>query len=559
MGGAKRVSGPSRSSPEAFYKEYFGFAPSEPQRRCYESLYLARDLPLLATVELPTGEGKTEAVVAPFLAQFVDGVFPIAPRLVYVLPSRSLSDQTAGRICKYAHEIEKATKRQIIVNTQHGGHPEDPFFFSDVVVSTLDQFVYAYARAQQQAKSHPDISAGSIAASLVVFDEAHGYDPYTLSMVKAMIQILHAARVPVVLMSATLPPALKADLLPRRATATEITLTGLPRIQRQIPIKLIDEPLVEESCRLPGILTERLATARKALIVCNEVSRAQQLYLGLKRWLQEQGLLDALPVTLIHSRFTQQDRERLQGVVEQMLGENGTGGIVVSTQVCEAGLNLSAELVVTEFAPADALVQRAGRCARFKGESGEVWIFAGGEPAKYTYGNSKMGEMALDATLSYLRSNPDLDLGDWGMVQDFCRVLPYSTNEAAAAESLRELQEATLYADNSPQRIRVRDELSAYFWVGNAARKLPLTSESYRASLVSVSVRRLWGFLEYLQSSKSGGKKASLEQLVWKSAEGAYSLEEKGQPQAFRTYRLDPQYYSSCLGVCYDGPAPCEQ
>jgi len=49
--------------------------------------------------------------------------------------------------------------------------------------------------------------------------------------------------------------------------------------------------------------------------------------------------------------------------------------IVVSTQVLEAGIDFSAELLLTESAPADCLVQRAGRCARYEGEEGEMIIF----------------------------------------------------------------------------------------------------------------------------------------------------------------------------------------
>lgn len=533
-----------------FYRRYLEFEPTGPQRECYEKLYLAAStssVPLLTTVVLPTGEGKTEAVAAPFLAQFTDGWFPIAPRLIYVLPSRALSDQTAERIRGYAERLPA----RLVVKTQHGAHPDDPFLFADVVVTTLDQFIYGYARAQRQWRGHPDLSAGSIAASMVVFDEAHGYDSYTLSLVKAMIEILYAARVPVILMSATLPDSLRQQLLPYGAEAVNITLRSSPRVKRRIPVNIVPDPLLDDSGKIPGILTARLirGEVHKVLIVCNQVSRAQQVYVQLKKWLEEQGLLDRLPILLIHSRFTQQDREKLQRSVTNILGKNGRGGIVVSTQVCEAGLDVSAELVVTEFAPADALVQRAGRCARFQGQSGEVWITIGGDPAAMVYGRSVTGQKALDETLVFLRRNPQLDLGNWNAVQEFCKVLPYSTNEAAASESLRELQEATLYADHSPHRIRVREDLNAYFWVGERAPRLALSPEQYRQQLVSVPVRQVNSYLKLISEGSQRAGNVRLEQLVWDGKE--YRLEPKAQPQAFQTYRLDPRYYSGELGVCF--------
>ena len=49
-----------------------------------------------------TGSGKTEAVIAPFLSQFVDNKFPIASRMIYVLPMRVLVNSVAKRIKRYA-------------------------------------------------------------------------------------------------------------------------------------------------------------------------------------------------------------------------------------------------------------------------------------------------------------------------------------------------------------------------------------------------------------------------------------------------------------------------
>ncbi|MCX7704522.1 MAG: CRISPR-associated endonuclease Cas3'', partial [Planctomycetota bacterium] len=54
--------------------------------------------------------------------------------------------------------------------------------------------------------------------------------------------------------------------------------------------------------------------------------------------------------------------------VTEMLGKNGRGGVIIATQVVEAGVDISANIVLSELAPMDALLQRAGRCARWGGK-----------------------------------------------------------------------------------------------------------------------------------------------------------------------------------------------
>lgn len=115
-----------------FYKKYLGIEnPFHHQVSLFEKL-TSGFFPLV--LKAPTGSGKTEAVVAPFLSQFVSGDFIIAPRLVYVLPMRVLVNSTAERIKDYAERVSPG----ISVDIQHGEDPGAPFFMSDIIVTTLD-------------------------------------------------------------------------------------------------------------------------------------------------------------------------------------------------------------------------------------------------------------------------------------------------------------------------------------------------------------------------------------------------------------------------------------
>ncbi|MFQ6098806.1 MAG: CRISPR-associated helicase Cas3', partial [Armatimonadota bacterium] len=331
--------------------------PHPHQEETLDACFYRADFPLLLSA--PCGTGKTEAAVAPFLAQFLEGDFRIAPRLIYVLPTRALCNQLGQRLRCYAKRMDPLIR----VEVHHGGHLEDAFFMADIVVTTLDQFVYGYARTTSLVGGHLEAPAGSIANSVVVLDEAHMYQsPYTFSIVRAMLGILNAARVPVVIMTATMPPSLLKDF------EEEFTRTGEPLAKvegtdvRQRSLHVTPEPaaLVTDGGLHP-LAMERLRSATRALVVLNQVKRAQAAF----RALREAGI----EATLVHARFTAADRRRLESRIAAALGRNDrAGGVVVSTQVCEAGLDISADLLLTELAPADSLVQRMGRCARWEGE-----------------------------------------------------------------------------------------------------------------------------------------------------------------------------------------------
>lgn len=104
------------------------------------------------------------------------------------------------------------------------------------------------------------------------------------------------------------------------------------------------------------------------LVIVNTVDRAKRLYELLKK----QGSLAQVPIKLIHSRFRPLEREQWG----QFLGQkDSTRRILISTQVVEAGVDLSAHELYTELAPWASLVQRFGRCARYPGETGKVfWL-----------------------------------------------------------------------------------------------------------------------------------------------------------------------------------------
>lgn len=104
------------------------------------------------------------------------------------------------------------------------------------------------------------------------------------------------------------------------------------------------------------------------LIIVNTVDRATELFQLLRNQLDPAQV----PIRLMHSRFRPLEREQWRNFLDQRCQ---TPRILVSTQVVEAGVDLSAAVLYTELAPWASLVQRFGRCARYPGDSGTVfWL-----------------------------------------------------------------------------------------------------------------------------------------------------------------------------------------
>jgi CRISPR-associated endonuclease/helicase Cas3 len=111
-------------------------------------------------------------------------------------------------------------------------------------------------------------------------------------------------------------------------------------------------------------------------VLCNQVERAQTMFEALRR-----SAPDGVEVWLLHSRFKADDRKRIEAQIRGRFGNptddgDPTGSVIlVATQVIEVGLDITSQVIHTELAPANAIIQRAGRCARYQGETGDVYIY----------------------------------------------------------------------------------------------------------------------------------------------------------------------------------------
>ncbi len=549
------------------YKEYLQIgSPYDYQQEVFSLIHQNR-CPLL--IQSPTGSGKTEAVLAPFLSQFVNNKFHIAPRLLYVLPMRVLVNSVAERIKRYAQKISP----HISVEVQHGDIPNSPFFIADIVVTTLDQFLYGFARASGQVGRHVDMPAGSIASSLVIFDEAHMYrDGFTFSIMRALMEILYKSRIPFVLMTATMPGSLEKSLFQEIPLQDDQKIVGDISIERNLKITLEDNPLYSNGAT--NISDELLNKIKrhKTLIVVNQVKRAQKIYEDIKSRLE----LSDEQIVLLHSRFTKIDRKSHEDKAISLIPHKAEGkmivpkdvGIVVSTQVLEAGIDFSAELLLTELAPADSLIQRAGRCARYEGEDGEMIIF----PVENEKGHLPYEKRHLEEALKWLRNKENFNIKNFNEVCTFVNeTLDYQANDYEARDTLIDLYECVLYADSEPGNIQLRDSKSATIVVldipesgkgkiEDRIKSSVLNNPSLKDNFINVDIGIVWALFNdknrpiqwEIQWSYNEKEKKS-EILIIDLIKNKKKPDEKdSRIGPFRTYIIDSKYYKQDKGIYPD-------
>jgi len=179
---------------------------------------------------------------------------------------------------------------------------------------------------------------------------------------------------PFLLMTATfssdmldgLAKALDAVIVPEDATA-RLAMQSLPSEQKTRRYHVAKRPL-----SATAVLAQHCS---RTLVICNVVDRARALFEALR----DHPNRGDRQVILLHSRFLPGDRQRIEGKIRQQFSKDDNESnncIVVATQVVEVGLDITCQTLHTELAPANSILQRAGRCARYPGEEGDIFIYA---------------------------------------------------------------------------------------------------------------------------------------------------------------------------------------
>lgn len=399
---------PQRIDPLPF-DQLFEFPPNRLQAQV-EMIADELEGPSLVLLEYPMGGGKTEAAL--YLANALQA--RNGQQGFYVaLPTMATSNQMFTRVTHYL--ANRFPGQRINVQLLHGradlnpsftrllrhhkGMPEAPVIgdgqdleanlvaaewftqkkqalLAPFGIGTVDQSLLAALDTR-----HYFVRLFGLAGKVVVLDEVHAYDTYMQSLLGHLLTWLAACGTSVILLSATLPSRTRSDLFAAFARGlgqsgnAQMPSASYPRIT-WLSNKAMDAREIQgvqnrtvhlrtfaaDDAGWMKALQDQLAPGGCAAVLCNTVGRAQEVYQALLDYFDPEELL------LFHARYPFDDRMRLENAVLDRFGKGSDGRphrmVCVATQVIEQSLDIDFDLMVSDLAPVDLVLQRSGRVWR---------------------------------------------------------------------------------------------------------------------------------------------------------------------------------------------------
>ena len=437
-----------------FFKEVTTFSPY-PWQECF-SRWSGKSV---AVVSAPTGVGKESGAIVPWLYDHKRGV-PSTTRLVYTLPTRSLVDQ----VYRNTQRVVQASGLPIQVYCLKGGLIEHGFEQDltqpAILIGTQDQLLSrslnrGFGVSWGQRPLH---CAALTNDCRWVLDEIQltGVGYSTLVELYKHWQALGTfGNVQLCLMSATFDDRPLSGLDVERFELNDKDLANPVLSAKVTRTKPVFSYKVESVNDIATLVKTQHTPSSLSLVVLNTVDRVREIG----------NLLAELNPLVIHSRFLGFDREQLQRKIAEFQG------LIISTQVVEAGVDLDADLLITELCPWSSFVQRCGRCGRKRTENSVkiYWLDykIDWKPAPYSDADCKQTQNILmkltDASLQALCliPAPELKLPCYPLIHRdvetfFCTHYKSRDTRYTISQYVRDPDTFTVsvvWSDDPPQRI----------------------------------------------------------------------------------------------------------
>lgn len=341
----------------------------------------------------PTGSGKTEGAIAWALKnKKLDG------KILYVLPNQVLTNSIYERLAKYFGEenvglLHSSALLYQILNRLETDEPEqyDPqefkptesekemhklnrMMFRPIMITTVDQLLMTAFNANKRWS----VIIGEVMGGAIIFDEIHAYDGHMLALLERVTRELRDYS-KMLFMSATMPKNLidfLSKLLYIEGESHIVKDTIL--LQNARNEYIVNEKTLFEKEKISKKVVDEIEryieNGKRVAIVCNTVKAAQEAYQQFSN-----NNLEVKPMCL-HSRFIAKDRRKKEKKLEKdktkSRNDQSWPQILVATQVIECGMDIDYDVLFTEGAPLEAIIQRAGRVNRERGsEKGKVYVF----------------------------------------------------------------------------------------------------------------------------------------------------------------------------------------
>lgn len=383
------------------FEAAFGFPANGMQRAAIEQAGRMA-APGLMLIEAPMGLGKTEAALAAaddLLRRHQQG------GIYYALPTQATSNQMFGRLAMFLrHRCDGLT---VDLHLLHGLSDLNKEY-QDLRLAAVSQDAEATVRASSwftaskrgllapfgvgtidqallaaMAVRHMFVRMMALSDKVVILDEVHAYDTYMSELLDHLVSWLAALGSSVIILSATLPAGRREALIRAYAGETcapeDLAYPQITSVQRGEAAKVatVAPPptsrveLVRLAASESGdpapvarAIAERLAHGGCAAWICNTVDGAQRAYRAMRH-----ALPDDCEHLLFHARFPTSQRLEIEARALSWFGKDGSRparAVLVATQVVEQSLDLDFDLMVTDLAPVDLMLQRAGRLHRHR-------------------------------------------------------------------------------------------------------------------------------------------------------------------------------------------------
>ena len=398
--------------------------------------------PQIFVLEELTGGGKTEAALT-LAARLLSG--GQSQGIYLALPTMATADAQFERAKKddgwrrffangeaqlaLAHSADKLKlKLEKLNNTDHGyGKGEESSasqnctawladnrkkaLLADFAVGTIDQALLMVLPVR-----HQSLRLLGLASKVLIVDEVHACDCYMGELLSRLLRFHAALGGSAILLSATLPRNQRKRYLaafaqgagfashcPKSANyplTTHLSAAGLgeqPHIPRESSARTVLVEHLSDEESVFSYLTAAVEQGRCAVWVRNTVVDALESW---QRWNTENP---QIPADLFHARFALCDRLNIGKAILETFGPDSTpeqrkGRLVIATQVIEQSLDVDFDDMVTDLAPIDLVVQRAGRMQRHKRNAEGLRIHS-----------SEMADGRGGATLAVLMPDPVAD------------------------------------------------------------------------------------------------------------------------------------------------------
>ena len=258
---------------------------------------------------------------------------------------------------------------------------------ADIGVGTVDQALMSVLPLH-----HQSLRLLGLVRHVLIVDEVHAYDEYMNALLERLLQFHAAFGSSTILLSATLPGRLRERFV--AAYCSGLGISAPPVQEADPPLMTIVSPEGVDEIALPAnTLSRRTVTVK---LTDNEADVEAYLERALREgrcacWIRN-TVIDAIDtyrrlvdrwggehVKLFHARFTVEDRQRIEDDVLRWFGKRSTdadrrGKILVATQVVEQSLDIDFDAMVTDLAPIDLIIQRAGRLHRHREREGRAAV-----------------------------------------------------------------------------------------------------------------------------------------------------------------------------------------